>query len=280
MPSEPPTPFWKAERAGTTHGDGQLGGAACRLRLVSIPVSHYCEKARWALERAGLPYEELRHVQLFHYAATFWYARSAYAPALLTPAGAITDSTAILRYVDLLVDAPLFPREAAAHAQVSELEELFDRVVGVESRRWLYRAGFEHLGGERMVAMAAQGTPAWQAPAARVLAPFARWFLHKRLDIGEARVERGLEQLWDVFERVGQLLRDGRRYLTGDQFTAADLSFAALSALVLMPPEYGVRLAALDELPAAMRAVVERFRETHAGEFALRLYAQERRIRV
>jgi len=24
------------------------------LRLVTIPISHYCEKARWALERAGL----------------------------------------------------------------------------------------------------------------------------------------------------------------------------------------------------------------------------------
>jgi glutathione S-transferase len=32
------------------------------LRLVTIPISHYCEKARWSLERAGLEYREERHV--------------------------------------------------------------------------------------------------------------------------------------------------------------------------------------------------------------------------
>ena len=31
------------------------------LRLVTIPISHYCEKARWALERAGIAYREERH---------------------------------------------------------------------------------------------------------------------------------------------------------------------------------------------------------------------------
>ena len=36
------------------------------LRLVTIPISHYCEKARWALQRARLPYREERHVQGLH----------------------------------------------------------------------------------------------------------------------------------------------------------------------------------------------------------------------
>jgi hypothetical protein len=25
------------------------------LRLITIPISHYCEKARWALERVRIP---------------------------------------------------------------------------------------------------------------------------------------------------------------------------------------------------------------------------------
>jgi glutathione S-transferase len=36
------------------------------LRLITIPISHYCEKARWALDRAQLPYREERHVQVVH----------------------------------------------------------------------------------------------------------------------------------------------------------------------------------------------------------------------
>ena len=35
-------------------------------RLVTIPISHYCEKARWALERAGIGYREEPHVQGIH----------------------------------------------------------------------------------------------------------------------------------------------------------------------------------------------------------------------
>jgi hypothetical protein len=37
--------------------------------LVTIPISHFCEKARWALARAGLQYTEQRHVQIVHIAA-------------------------------------------------------------------------------------------------------------------------------------------------------------------------------------------------------------------
>ncbi|MGH2948001.1 MAG: glutathione S-transferase N-terminal domain-containing protein [Solirubrobacteraceae bacterium] len=33
---------------------------------MTIPISHYCEKARWALERAGLEFVEERHVQRVH----------------------------------------------------------------------------------------------------------------------------------------------------------------------------------------------------------------------
>jgi len=36
------------------------------LRLITLPISHYCEKARWTLERAGIAYGEERHVPLIH----------------------------------------------------------------------------------------------------------------------------------------------------------------------------------------------------------------------
>ena len=35
-------------------------------RLLTIPISHFCEKARWALDRAGVDYVERRHIQLVH----------------------------------------------------------------------------------------------------------------------------------------------------------------------------------------------------------------------
>ena len=52
-----------------------------------------------------------------------------------------------------------------------------------------------------------------------------------------------------VFDAIAERLADGRPYLCGDRFTAADLTFAALAAAVVVPPEYGVRLPQPDELP-------------------------------
>jgi len=35
-------------------------------RLITIPINHFCEKARWALDRAAIAYREERHVQGIH----------------------------------------------------------------------------------------------------------------------------------------------------------------------------------------------------------------------
>ena len=63
----------------------------------------------------------------------------------------------------------------------------------------------------------------------------------------------------------------------GERFTAADLTFSALAAAVLMPPQYGVPLPQPDELPPAMGAVVRELRDTPRGEHALRMFVEERR---
>ena len=46
-------------------------------------------------------------------------------------------------------------------------------------------------------------------------------------------------------------------YLCGDRFTAADLTFAALAAAVVLPPQYGVALPQPEQLPPAVRDDIE-----------------------
>ena len=69
-----------------------------------------------------------------------------------------------------------------------------------------------------------------------------------------------------VFERMNARLADGRRYLVGDRFTAADLVFAAVAASAVVPAELG------PPLPQP----VPRLRESAAGRLVQRLYRQER----
>jgi glutathione S-transferase len=80
-----------------------------------------------------------------------------------------------------------------------------------------------------------------------------------------------------VFGAVAERLGDGRPYLCGERFTAADLTFAALAAPMLMPTGYGVPLPQPDELPSDTAAVVRELRRHPAGEHALAMYERERR---
>jgi glutathione S-transferase len=72
------------------------------------------------------------------------------------------------------------------------------------------------------------------------------------------------------------VLADGRKYLLGDRFSAIDITFAALAAPILQPPEQYTPSASLDLLPAQMQTDIRNCRSTPAGEFGLRLYREHR----
>jgi glutathione S-transferase len=63
----------------------------------------------------------------------------------------------------------------------------------------------------------------------------------------------------------------------GERFGAADLTFTALSAAVVVPPVYGVPLPQPDLMAPHTAALVERARDHPAGRYALALFQERRR---
>lgn len=243
-----------------------------KAKLLTIPPSHYCEKARWALELAGVPYEEEGHAPIFHYAFVYPRTRSKTVPVLLREGHApMTDSTDILRWVDTqLPDAErLFPSEH--DAAVAALEERFDLELGTLSRRLAYchvaksKALFEaaFFGGLR---------GAEKAIVARGEAVMRR-ILGKAFNISDRAEARTRAKLQALFDDVGAQLGDGN-YLVGGRFTAADLTFVSLAEPIL---SLGQDLARLEAVAPAFAEVVRHFRETPAGRYAARIRAEHRR---
>jgi glutathione S-transferase len=243
------------------------------LRLVTIPISHYCEKARWGLERARIDYREERHVQGVHRFAARRAGGGATVPVLVTPDGAIGESRQILEWVDERTPAErrLFPEEQRARAEVDRLCARFDAALGPPARRLIY----VHMLRDRPLALRFNndGVPAWEERVVRHGWSAMQLVIRRALRIGPGVEREDEAAVWRELDFAADLLADGRPYLCGERFTAADLTFASLAAAIVVPPVYGVALPQPAEMRAETAALVGRAREHPAGAHALALFA-------
>lgn len=246
------------------------------LRLITIPISHYCEKARWALDRARLAYREERHVQGIHRVAARRAGGGSTVPVLVTPDGSLGESEQIVRWVDgrLEPEQRLFPAEPEARDHVLQLSRRFDGAFGVHGRRLMY----VHMLAARQLALQFnnQGVPRWEDRALRYGWPIMSGFVARELGIQPGIEAEDERIVWQELDFAAEQLAQNGPYLCGSRFTAADLTFAALSAPVIVPPGYGVALPQPEVLPPATAALVQRAREHPAGRYALMLFSEHR----
>ena len=245
-------------------------------RLVTIPISHFCEKARWALDRAGVEYVEQPHLQLIHVFAARHAGGGRTVPVFVTEAGEVlADSTDILRWADTQV-APerwLYPggevgRDAAA------LEAWLDDGFGPDGRLWMYHETLPVI--KQLGQWATVGIPPWERGVFRVGGPAIDIAIRRFLGINADAAAEALDRVERVFDDIAGRLSDGRQFLLGDRFTAADLTFAALAAPMLLPSGYGSPLPPPEAMPPALAREVQRLRAHPAGQFADRMYGEER----
>lgn len=243
-----------------------------KFRLITIPVSHYSEKVRWGLEYLQIPYQELPQMPPFHRGATKKYGGTL-VPVLVTDSIVKTDSTDILRYLDTLDPGKLYPTNPELQALSTELETLFNLTLGVNTRRW----GYSYiLTRELLYPRWTFGVPFWQKLLFPVIFPRVESIVRDNFDITATSAAESYQEIMGVFDRVTEILADGRKYLLGDRFSAIDITFAALAAPIIQPPEQHISPPPLDSLPPQMQTDIRNCRATPAGEFGLRLYREHR----
>ena len=244
--------------------------------LITIPISHFCEKARWALDRACVPYSERSHLQVFHRFAARRAGGGNTVPVFVSAGRVLRESADIVAFADAHApaDRRLYPRDASEAAEVRALERDFDERLGPEGRLWMYH----QLRDRRDLAIeyGCTGVPGWERRLLPLLFPLMIKTINRILGITPDTVRRAEAEVRATFDAVGERLGDGRRYLCGDEFTAADLTFSALAAAVLVPPGYGVPLPQPDVLPAPAAELVRALRAHPAGAHALAMFRDER----
>jgi len=249
---------------------------ATEYRLITIPPSHYCEKARWALEKAGIPYREEGHPPLLHRLAVKLARGERSTPVLVAGKVVLPDSTDILQFIDVehAEGWRPYPTDSQLRVEAEEMEEIFDTRLGPHTRRIAYYHLLRH--NDLFLESVLAGVGGFERTLFKAFAPLIKKLMRVSMRIDDEGAERSLGYVQKVFATVGELLADGRSYLVGKKFGAADLTFAALAAPVLLPRSYGSPLPSLDQVPAELLAQVEDFRSLPAGDFALRIYREHR----
>jgi glutathione S-transferase len=240
--------------------------------LYVFAISHYCEKARWALDHVGVAYT-LRHLApASHIQATAELgAAGSSLPVLVASGQLVQGSGAIIDWADAAAPDPtrrLGPdpgQEAACRA----LEQRLDDVAGVHVRRYYYsEALVDHP--DTVLPIFTRDLPEAERASLESSWPGVSQLMIARMDLGPAQREESRRIVEGELDWLDGLLADGRGHLVGDRFSRVDVTAASLLAPLALPiehPAYGALavppLAAADLERWAERPVLRWVREMY-----------------
>ena len=243
-------------------------------KLYVFAISHYCEKARWALDRLGLKYQ-LQHTMpgMNRAIAKRLGAQSGSLPFLETDAGVIAGSGAIIDWAEMHRAPGSAGLSGNDPAQVRALEQRLDEVIGVHIRRYYY--------SDALIGDPASVRPIFSRDLAIIpkIAVTLGWSkivprMIKGMDLGPAQGNQSREILLAELEWLDGLLADQRPYLTGASFTRADLTAASLLAPLVNPAEHPTY--ANLALPPTLAAEIAAWQDRPVLRWVSRIYAEQR----
>ena len=244
--------------------------------LWHFPISHFNEKVRWALDWKGVPHRR-KALALGYMPRALWATGQPRLPILFLDGRAVADSTRIIAALEeRYPEPPLHPRDPDERRRALALEDFFDEEVGPAVRTALVGPAFKRDPGIAFHVLAT-GMPGWAETAMRAAAPAMRAFYRARHDIDDATIAASRAKILAGLDRI-EAERRPSGYLVGERFSVADLTAAALLAILSasveleyrpsgpVPPEIAEYRASLAGRPA-MAWVADVYRR-HRGRSA------------
>jgi glutathione S-transferase len=208
--------------------------------LWQIEISHYAEKARWALDYKEIPHVRRSPLPGTHIPIALFLTHGAQPtiPVLQMDGRAIGDSTAIIAALDAKhLDRPLYPSKPQERSRALELEDWFDENLGPHSRLLPFYELIQEpeLFGE----VAAENVPDPLAKAKPVVGAYGRVYTSLRWGANKSEdAQRAREGIVAAFDKLEFELEKGNgEFLVGEGLTVADVTAASLFYPIVVPPE-------------------------------------------
>jgi glutathione S-transferase len=214
------------------------------LKLYTFNISHFSEKARWALDYEGIPYEERVLLPGPHQLVTRRIARRTHVPVLEHDGQYVQGSSAIIDYVAArLGGTKLTAIDPTERAKALELEKALDQALGRGVQQVLYSALLKDR--RTVIDLWSSGGPFWARGFYAVAYPAvasAVKRMYKTTDVeGMAKAKQRFVTTFDELDAV----LANKPYLGGDTPNRSDITLAALLAPVCRVPEHRVKWPAM-----------------------------------
>ncbi len=203
--------------------------------LWHFPISHFAEKARWALDWKGVAHRRWDPGPAYVVLAPLRTGR-AKIPVLILDGKAIGDSSAIIAELERRwPEPPLYPEDPEQRGKALELEELFDEELGHPLRTLALHAPLDRDPDYMVRIFGMGGAPG--SGLLRAVYPAFRAFYRMRHGIHPDTIADARRRAAAALDRLeAEIGPEG--YLVGDRFSVADLTAAALLSPIALPPEH------------------------------------------
>jgi glutathione S-transferase len=240
-------------------------------KLITFGISHYCEKARWALDWHGLVFGEESWAPGLH----MILAKRRGAKATSLPILLVGDE--IIQGSDRIVDwADAQARDKTRLLTTPEalvIERRADQAIGIHTRALYYAECLPNAPHAVKPALFA-GVSLPHLLIGILMWPGVRRVMMRVYDSTTETATRSRAALEDELDWVDGLLADGRKYLAGNGFSRADVTVASLLAPFARPAQ--VPLFCDMRGTAAIEADIARWQERPVMRWVRKLYRTHR----
>jgi glutathione S-transferase len=267
------------------------------VRLISVAVSHYVEKARWALDLleeskdSPVYYTEDLHAPAFsaYFTLPASKNKASQTPMLVrSDDDATWGSDAILQELcsgDNGSPINLYPSEVKE--EIMSLEDELGRCVGASGRCVAY-GNLLDKSKKYYSTVIKMATKNCSNVEQKVFGGMFDKGIDKALidlmNINDETLEAAEQELRKMFAELSDRLeKNGGEYLMDTPtrkfgFTAADLTLAALVYFIVRPPEVEPLLVPQDELPPKLTELFNELAASKAGRHVLKVYKEHRPV--
>jgi glutathione S-transferase len=216
-------------------------------RLYQFPISHYCEKARWALDYKGIAFETQTLLPGLHVKKLKSLVPESSVPVLQVQDAFIQGSDQIIDYLDTQYpDKLLTPTDTTQKQQSLEWERFAAAKIADPLRNLYYHYLLER--------------PKTLLPLFSADGP---WYGSLVLKVIYKRLERRMRAAYQINQRTAQIAMRvvdkaikqlethlaQQPFLVGDSFSRADLSMCALLSPLVLPERGYLKLESLSAQP-------------------------------